>query len=891
MFAREFLHASNLHAKICNIVNEPLILILISLGFFQYCYNNYNLLYFSYVILGQYYEHLGLMVTMQKKGLFENGEYFVVGVDIEQYDQDNPGMYLRDETEDIAQVAYQSYIGVIGSPPVGFEEFSIKVNDYMEKEPFNYPNPLTFLGGRKRIRAEAAYLYDAVYVYARALNETLGSDEDAFDGRVMFKYMRGQTYKSAMGYIVHMDENGDAEGNYTLVARKPILHSPGQYGLFPIGTFIYTDNDSIPVLRLNSSIDWIGLGPPIDEPKCGFRNELCTSRTSEVIAGVAGGIVLTFMIIVLIAYRNWKYEQELDSLLWKIDFREIKLKEFIPATNGNGNCKTSRMVHPVIRASQISLNSNPDLDFRYSTIYTQIGYYKGHICAVKWVRKKNIDITRKMKKELKIMRDLHHDNLNSFIGACVDPPNVCIITEYCARGSLKDILQNVEVKLDNMFIASLVDDIIRGMIYLHDGPIRSHGRLESSNCLVDSRWVLKITDFGLQEFKDGAEINDQLDPSYYYESLLYRAPELLRSANTSSNGTQKGDVYSFAIILYEIHCRQGPFGTIDMTPQEILKRVIDGTDAGTPFRPQLELMDNPSDYVKICLRECWNEVAEERPDFKIIRQRIRPQRKGMRSNIFDNMIAMMEKYANNLEALVDEKTDQLIEEKKKTDALLYEMLPRYVIEQLKGGKPVEAESFDTVTIYFSDIVGFTEMSAQSTPLQVVDFLNDLYTCFDSIIENYDVYKVETIGDAYMVVSGLPIRNGDSHAGEIASMSLHLLDAVRKFIIRHRPNDKLKLRIGIHSGPVCAGVVGLKMPRYCLFGDTVNTASRMESNGSPLKVHCSYQCRDILDKLGGYTLEERGFVKMKFMNDDVKKNILNLVMLEQNKSKGEMKTYW
>lgn len=94
-----------------------------------------------------------------------------------------------------------------------------------------------------------------------------------------------------------------------------------------------------------------------------------------------------------------------------------------------------------------------------------------------------------------------------------------------------------------------------------------------------------------------------------------------------------------------------------------------------------------------------------------------------KANIFDNMMAMMEKYANNLEALVDERTDQLTEEKKKTDALLYEMLPRYVAEELKTGKKVEAESFDCVTIFFSDIVGFTAMSAESTPLQVRIFIH------------------------------------------------------------------------------------------------------------------------------------------------------------------------
>uniref|UniRef100_A0A182U6T0 Guanylate cyclase n=1 Tax=Anopheles melas TaxID=34690 RepID=A0A182U6T0_9DIPT len=349
--------------------------------------------------------------------------------------------------------------------------------------------------------------------------------------------------------------------------------------------------------------------------------------------------------------------------------------------------------------------------------------------------------------------------------------------------------------------------------------------------------------------------------------MLYRAPELLRAGPTATvPGTPKGDVYSFGIVLYEIFTRRGPFGEIECTPMECLKRVLNPLDPNTPFRPAIQPLETSFDCVRDCLKECWAERPEDRPDFKTIRNRLRVLRKGMRPNIFDNMMAMMEKYANNLEQLVDERTDQLQEEKKKTEALLLEMLPRPVAEQLKRGHKVEAESYDLVTIYFSDIVGFTSMSAESTPLQVVDFLNDLYTCFDSIIGHYDVYKVETIGDAYMVVSGLPIRNGLIHAAEIASMSLQLLEAVAEFKIRHRPNDRLYLRIGIHSGPVCAGVVGLKMPRYCLFGDTVNTASRMESTGQPLKIHCSLQTKEILDSLGGYQFQERGLVPMKGKGD-------------------------
>lgn len=176
-----------------------------------------------------------------------------------------------------------------------------------------------------------------------------------------------------------------------------------------------------------------------------------------------------------------------------------------------------------------------------------------------------------------------------------------------------------------------------------------------------------------------------------------------------------------------------------MTDGEIVEKVRNIRN-GIPLRPPLSELGAP-EYVVRCIKSCWDEDPDIRPDIRFVRVKLKEMQAGLKPNIFDNMLAIMEKYAYNLEGLVQERTNQLTEEKKKTDALLHRMLPKSVADALKRGDPVEAEIFDCVTIYFSDIVGFTELSAVSTPLQVIDLLNDLYTCFDSIISHYDVYKV------------------------------------------------------------------------------------------------------------------------------------------------------
>ena len=202
------------------------------------------------------------------------------------------------------------------------------------------------------------------------------------------------------------------------------------------------------------------------------------------------------------------------------------------------------------------------------------------------------------------------------------------------------------------------------------------------------------------------------------------------------------------------------------------------------------------------------------------------------------------------------RTQALHEEKLKVEQLLLELLPTSVANKLKTGHQIQPETFDDVTVFFSDIVSFTRISAAGTPIDVVKMLNLMYTMFDDVSAKYDVYKVATIGDAYFVASGVPVRNGRNHAPEICKMALHLLKTVGHFNIPHLPGENLKLRIGVHTGPCVAGIAGVKMPRYLLFGDTVDIASRMESQGESMRIHISEETAEILFLKGGFTLQKR-----------------------------------
>lgn len=214
----------------------------------------------------------------------------------------------------------------------------------------------------------------------------------------------------------------------------------------------------------------------------------------------------------------------------------------------------------------------------------------------------------------------------------------------------------------------------------------------------------------------------------------------------------------------------------------------------------------------------------------------------------------------HLEMLNQEK--QLLEiEQMKTEKLMLNILPRPIAERLKRGEKNISGSYPDVTILFSDLVGFTKMSSTTTATELVRLLNDLFTRFDIRAEALGLEKIKTIGDAYMVVGGLPIPRPD-HAALCAEMALGMFEDLQNF--NQENNAELNMRIGMNSGPVVAGVIGFTKFSYDLWGNTVNTASRMESTSQQGRVQVSPSTHEALKDL--YVFEDAGLMECKGLGE-------------------------
>lgn len=216
---------------------------------------------------------------------------------------------------------------------------------------------------------------------------------------------------------------------------------------------------------------------------------------------------------------------------------------------------------------------------------------------------------------------------------------------------------------------------------------------------------------------------------------------------------------------------------------------------------------------------------------------------------------------NDMVQQLEISNQELALERDKTESLLLNILPEPIAGRLKEQEGTIADNFAEVTVMFADIVGFTTMSEKMHPAKLVRLLNNIFSRFDGLLEKHGLEKIKTIGDCYMVVGGLPIERPD-HAEAIAAMALDMLGEIEKFNLEQ--GQEFAMRIGVNTGSAIAGVIGLKKFVYDLWGDTVNTASRMESHGIPGRIHVSQATYEQLqDK---YEFEARGTIHIKGKGD-------------------------
>ncbi|CAJ1957939.1 unnamed protein product [Cylindrotheca closterium] len=441
------------------------------------------------------------------------------------------------------------------------------------------------------------------------------------------------------------------------------------------------------------------------------------------------------------------------------------------------------------------------------------------------------------KEEMRLLSRLRHPCITTVMGAVMNGYEPMMVMEYMENGSLYDLLRNETLYTGGEIILQIVRDVAQGLRFLHASrPPILHGDLKAKNILIDSRFRAKVGDFGLA-LKNNRGLSG---------TPFWLAPEyILRKTDYNSHC----DIYSFGIILYEIYSRNNPYS--GENPRSVLRKVCDPRINHRPAVPST----CPKRMSEI-MKKCWSSDPLFRPDAKDL------------DMIFGEMTA------NDTEPLADASPTTRVRTQVATGDMLYKVFPKAVADKLKAGQKVEPETHNNVTIFFSDIVRFTDISRALTPVKVCGMLDRLYLAFDALATKHDVFKVETIGDAWMGVTNLENDQNETHAKRIAEFAIDAVQAASKVMIDEDDPEAgyVHIRVGFHSGPVVSNVIGSLNPRYGLFGDTVNTASRMESLSVSDRIQCSEPAAKILqEQAPDMPLRKRGKVAVK--------------------GKGNMVTYW
>uniref|UniRef100_A0A0N4ZS00 guanylate cyclase n=1 Tax=Parastrongyloides trichosuri TaxID=131310 RepID=A0A0N4ZS00_PARTI len=712
----------------------------------------------------------------------------------------------------------------------------------------------------------------------------------------LIQYMRNNKIEGPYGSI-YFDNSNQRVSPFTV---EVIENSPRKKGLNSLisvnidelcvyeGTNINDNKNCLALTGVITNMDASILEDlPQDMPSCGFDGELC-DQTGTIIIIVAVIITVILVIVVFIFVRRMR-NGESANMPWAIEPESLEILENDCQMYGSsGGIQSNLSIHSIHQQFESKVK------LREMLRNWQLGNIDGtgYVLVEPYILKEKMVYDKQDMQVLFNLRQTIHDNLNPFIGICVDNKanEFCFLWQHAMRGNLASMLFNQQNKMikdvetTKDFTRAFVRDILKALDYIHSSSLSYHGGLTTSNCWVDSHWILKVggccTTRMLLKWKSLGIISGKNDlPIILNSDLHYFAPEIRKAIKNnihankgerlevSNNDGQKQDMYSFGIILYEMLFKKRVVEIDDsygITKNDYDPGIFNvQAEALIPLYPVIpeEHKEVHPDLISL-MHKCYNGNASLRPDSNMARK-ITDATLKMPGSLVDQMIKNLEQYTNNLENLVAERTGELEKEQKHAEQILLELIPKSVAEDIKHGRPVEAKSFKYCTIMNSDIVGFTSLCSGILPMEVVELLAGLARNFDRIITDNKCFKIETVGDAYVVSCGVPEPSRYNHVKNIANMTLQMREFLLGYKVPHRPEKHLQCRFGFNSGPVFSGVIGLKAPRFCLFGQTASVASKMEQNGVPDHIQMTLKSYQLLsEKFPEFICTPRGGVRIE-----------------------------
>ncbi|XP_055344668.1 receptor-type guanylate cyclase gcy-4-like [Paramacrobiotus metropolitanus] len=421
-------------------------------------------------------------------------------------------------------------------------------------------------------------------------------------------------------------------------------------------------------------------------------------------------------------------------------------------------------------------------------------------------------------------------------------------------------------------------DFLEGLSFIHHSKLHYHGRLSIFSCWIDKNFTLKLMNLATDRILDQMDNIVTVGNEYngiqsVWEEYFWFVPEQneIDQWDRAAKSMQAVDIFSAGLVLYDI-----------LTGGCLYKKMQDTFDPATFFNKD-DCHDNPLtaavDYMHVAelatvIHSCLSNAPENRPNVKQLCAQLKELSPLLapelnQDKLFDKVYRRFCLYSNRLEREVAARSKELREARRRCDALVRQFLPREIVDKLRNGQFVEPELFDCVTIMFTQINELINFARAASPEEVIALVSKTEDFLDLLSTTFNVYKVEAVMDSFLVASGLPNRIGAEHVRRVANFALRVLELEPMLELP----QQLSIKTGMHSGPCAAGVIGVRRPRYCIFGDTINVASRMCSQGMPGRIHLSHNSALLLKEFEeyDYIVVLRGLLKVK--------------------GRGDMTTYW